>query len=75
MRIPDFPCEIFAMNCLEVITDSGILDGHSKLIRMLVNVIQQQVHVGVLNRCIKELFVTALKFRKQNSKITLGHVI
>lgn len=75
LRAPNFPCQISAINCLEVITNSGILDSHSKLIRMLVNIIQQQVHVGVLNRCIKELFVTALKLQKQNGQMTLGHAI
>ena len=54
------------MGSVEVLSESGVLDGHSELLGVVVDVVHQGVHVAELHRGVVELFVTALSRRLVN---------
>lgn len=68
MVVSDAPGHIGGVQGLEVVIQCGILHRDSKLGRVLVDVLQQGVHVVKLYRGIEELLVTSLQDTEQRSE-------
>lgn len=68
MVVSDAPGHIGGVQSLEVVVQCGILHRDAKLGRVLVDVLQQGVHVVKLYRGIEELLVTSLQDTEQRSE-------